>query len=681
MTFGDELYQDFEDLKERPGISMQDVSVDGDLTVSDGDVYITKYLTTLKHLTAVPVDRGTVLGDPLFVVPGMLLDGGERSGEPAVADSLGSSVIAVVGNADSGRRTLALRILDNALRDENQEIFEQKHDWDEPDADLIPSSPGTGYLLDLTGVRDPLGERFHDRLATYAMRARATNTHLVIVATEQVWNGAVVDVRTSPTRVMKMIRPSSLEVARRRIQADKPERTTWLTGNFGLFSGLLKGNEPPAEGVRLARAVLGAKEPQDKEALDRFLGWTNKLTEWFGASDLDASEHRAVQIAAAFLDGAPGRTVLDAADALLAAPEVNWPERQGGPLAGPGGPKRCSQAGLEWTPEGTVSITRQYPGIDQALLRHVWQERPQLVPILTRWLSEISQPKGPAVDCIPRLARSLTALAESQGTEVVLERTHEWLRNGSVRSSRLAVDVLDRLAVDRVLGPEVRKALTLWSKGYSFPERQRAVVEVCGKQLGREYTAVALTRLKYVLNTTRDESVRTAALSVLQVLLRDTDLSARVVKTLVDWTCEKSDTGRQQPSAGAFLDAFTPVGADSPWAHVRALLSTDETHTQAVRELLRDGWRAVWSRPELRKRAGEVLGGWCDAVEDGELAGDAVAEVAKVVFSAEANLMSGELDPLIGRTTPFRTTMRNLLVRAVREASDRQVVPGTHAAA
>ncbi|WP_063726693.1 hypothetical protein [Streptomyces sp. RTd22] len=669
------------------GAAYQRISVDhpsagGDVMVAGRDLTIKNIVSGLAMLRPHPVDRGLILREPLLVPPHMEFGGPVAEPFP-VADPVDASVIALLGREFSGRRTWALSLLDTAMADKNREIFELYPDWEKPDADRLPCESETGYLLNLAGVKEPLDREFHERLAEFAMRAHSTDTLLVVVATPRVWNSTAMNSRTSPVKIMEMDPPSALKVARRRIEAHRehPGRASWLTDESSVFAGLLHGDEPPAEAVRLAHVILRAEGPQDKDALDGFKGWKHKLTDWFGSTDLEAPERRALQIAAAFLDGARARTVLDAADALLADPEIHWPVRQGGPLGGAGGSQRCADAELDYSPDGTVSITKHHPGIDRALLGHVWRERPQLVPVLTRWLSAISQPQGIADTSLPRLAGVLTTLAESEGADVVLGLTQDWLRNGHVRYTQLAVDVLDQLAVNPVLGPEVRKVLAQWAQGTNSPERQLAVAQVCGRRLVREYTSVALTRLKYVLESTwkkkertaEDEKVRAVALTTLKSLLVDPDLSARVLKTLVDWTTpEKNASEKGEFSRTAFLDVFARDDTESSTSPVPVLLTAEAEHGEAVRELLREGWRATWHRPELRERAAAVLGQWCDAAEAGELPGDAVEEVVAVIFSAQADVMGGELDRLIAGTAPFRAQLRTRLFEVVRETAARR---------
>ncbi|WAP55061.1 hypothetical protein [Streptomyces sp. S465] len=690
MTFDSDEPEGFE------GTAVQRISVDRssaerDLVVAGRDVTIKNIVSGLAMLRPRSVDRSRILRQSLFVPPPMRFGGPVPEPFP-VADPNGGSVLALLGKESSGRRTVALDLLDATLGDKDREIFELYPDWDKPDVDRIPCDSHTGYLLNLAGVKEPLDKEFHDRLAEYAMRAHSTDTLLVVVATPRVWNSTAVNSRTSPVRIMELGRPSALEVARRRIEADdeRAGRASWLTDDSSVFAGLLHGDEPPAQAVHLAHVVLRAEGPGDTDALDGFMGWKHKLTDWFGSTDQEAPERRALQIAAAFLDGARARTVLDAADALLADPEIHWPVRHGGPLGGAGGSQRCSDAELDYSSDGTVSITKHHPGIDRALLGHVWRERPQLVPVLTRWLSAISQPQGIADTCLPRLAGVLTTLAESEGADVVLGLTQDWLRNGSVRYTQLAVDVLDQLAVNPVLGAEVRKVLAQWAQGTNTPERQLAVAEVCRRKLAREYTSVALTRLKYVLESTWKkkartpdaEKVRTVALTTLKSLLGDTDLSARVLKTLVDWTTsEKNALEKLEFSRTAFLDVFALDDSESSTSPVHLLLMAEAEHGEAVRELLRQGWQATWHRAQLRERAAEVLGQWCDAAETGELPGDAVEEVVAVIFSAQADVMGGELDRLIAGTAPFRAQLRTRLFHVVRETAARRAASSAHSAA
>lgn len=670
MSYDHGLYQDFggEPPSQQP--SLNNVFAGRDVLIAKHNVHVHNYVEHLAMLRQHPIDRKSLLHEALLVAPAIQPGGPDPTPLP-VSDPVGSSVLALLGHESSGRRTTALHLLDMMLTGPEQKIFELYPDWEEPEVTRIPSDPGTGYVLNLTSVQDPLTTKFHDQLAEFAMRARSTGTSLIIITTARVWNSAGVEVRTSPIRILTTSRPSALSIAQRRIEADPQQRgrAAWLTEPASVFHGLLRGDEPPAEGVRLADIILQAKGSADAEARDRFLGWEHTLTEWFGGTDPRAPERRALQIAAAFLDGSPARTVLDAADALLADPALNWPTRQGGPLAGADDSERCLSAAIDFSANGTVSISGPRPGIDRALLQHVWRRRPQLVPVLTRWISAISKPSGVADGSLHRLADTLTAVAESEGPDAVLNLANEWLLTGKPRHTDLAVDVLDRLAVHPGLGSAVRRKLSSWAEAHSLPHRQRAVVAVCRGRLGQQYTRIALTRLKYVLDKAHDNEVRQAAAVTLQIMIVDPELSARVLSAAVEWAASP-DPGAL--SRTAFLEAFQRAESDRQEDPAYTLLTAEGDRGDATRELLREGWRAVWQRPELRTQASQVLGDWCEAADSGKLPADLVEEIVAVVFAEEADALGDDLDRVIGGPGAFRVRLRQRFVDVVRETATRR---------
>lgn len=669
MTHDENLYQDFGTEPTAPGpttgVEVHDAQAGRDLLIAQRDNNITNYFAGLAHLRPRPVDRSRLLPNDLIVTPSSA-DTGLAPMPFPVGDPLGRSVYALIGPEASGRRTIALNLLDERL-EKDLRIFELLPDWDEPDVARIPCEPHTGYLLNLTDVAEPLGSTFHEQLADYAMRAYDSKTRLVIIASEHVWGTAPEAGPGAPVMMWPITRPPALEITRKLILAQPEERhrAAWLQVGTGVFADLLCGDEPPADAVRLAHIILQAAGPDDLAGRDGFLGWQGQLQQWFGSTDPKAPEKRALQIAAAFLDGCRARTVLDAADALLAMNELNWPVRVGGPLAGADDTQRCAAADVAFTDDGMASISKARPGIDLALLRHVWNKRPQLVPVLTRWLSEISRPSGVADGELVRLAEVLTAIAEWEGPEAVLALIRQWLSSGKQRAD-LAVDLLGRLAVDPVVGARVRKELTGWAKAPKYPERQQAVVAVCQGRLGNEYSSIALTRLKYVLDEATDSEVRTSAIDALRAMLLSDGLAARVLKTIVEWA--ESQNARPG-SRSAFLTMFAGTGL----ASADALLTAEGPEGDAVRRLLRNGWRTLWRNPDLRASAADTLGGWCAAADAGGLPADAVEEITAVVFEeAACDALGDDLDKVIGGNSELRKRLRARYVDVVRETAARR---------
>lgn len=674
MTHEHEFDQEFENVPEPLLPTLHSVSAGRDMLFARRDLYVHNVVSGPALLRPHAVVRGDLLSRELFVPPRQIRHEASPN-TPFVPGAFSAGVIALLGRASSGRRTAALNLLDTVLTDDRQ-IFELFPDWEHPDVACIPDNPGTGYLLNLRGVLEPLSTQFHDQLGEYARRARATGTFLIITATSHVWNGTG-DKQGSPVRIIRADVPAALDIARRRLTADsrRAEKTEWLTMPSSLFSDLLRDDAPPADAVRLAEIILEATGPDHAEARDRFLGWEKKINAWFGSADPEIPERRALQISAAFFDGHSARTVLEAADVLLADPALNWPSPRGGPLAGADSSERCLLADLDFAADGTVSISRLRPGIDRALLQHLWRKRPPLVPVLTRWISTITRPGGLADDCLGRLAEMLLAVAESEGPDVVIDLAYEWVRSGKARHSDLAVDLLDKLAIDPTLGPAVRKELTAWAKAPTRPERQRAVTAVCRGRFGREYTGIALTRLRYVLDKARVSQVKEVATAALQELLVEPELSARVLKTLVEWT-DAQDADAL--SRTAFLDVFaTSPETDRSEGPASLLLTLGGAHGEMVRHLLREGWRGIWQNHALRAEASAVLGSWCDAAGEGTLPTDAVENVVAAIFTEEADALGDDLDRIIGGGGAFRTQLRARFVDVVRETAVRRNNGGT----
>ncbi|MFG3242154.1 hypothetical protein [Streptomyces sp. NPDC048157] len=678
MTHEHEFAEEFENVPDSALPALHSVSIGRDLLFARRDLHVHNVVSGQTMLRQHAVVRGDLLNRNLFVPPGQVVHEAPLERPPLMQGSFGAGAIALLGRAFSGRRTAALNLLDTVLADD-QKIFELFPDWDHPDVTRIPSDPGTGYLLNLRGVLEPLGSQFHNQLDAYARRAHETGTFLVITATSHVWNRSG-DGPNSPVRVITTGVPSALKIAHRRLSSDHkhPERAEWLSKPSGMFSDLLCDDAPPADAVRLAEIVLEANGPDHAEARDRFLGWENQINAWFGHADPEAPEKRALQISAAFFDGCSARTVIEAADALLAEPTLNWPTPRGGPLAGADSSERCLLADLHFAGDGTVSISKLRPGIDRALLQHLWHKRPPLVPVLTNWISAITRPGGLAADCLERLSQILLAVAESEGPGTVIALAHDWLRTGKARHSDLAIDLLDRLAIHPILGPAARKELGVWAKAHTWPERQRAVAAVCKGRLGTEYTSIALTRLRYVLDRARDPQVKDVATAALQELLVDPELSAPVLTSLVEWTGSHEADGLGRPP---FLDVFATPEVDPLRSPAALLLSLDAANGETVRHLLRDGWRGIWRRRDLRAEASAVLGRWCDAASEGILPADAVEDVVAAVFTEEADALGDDLDRIIGGNSSFRTRLRARFVDVVRETAVRRTSGDTDCAA
>ncbi|WP_019436011.1 MULTISPECIES: hypothetical protein [Streptomyces] len=642
----------------------------GDL-LAGFNVTVTKYITQLAHLEPHAISRSGILSSKQFECPAEFDDALQLL-TPGAEDNPGASVLVLVVEPGSGARTTALRLLDELLP-EKAEIYELFPDWDSPDVSRIPREKRCGYLLNLSAEGEALTETFRNGLNEYAALAREQGTYLIVLASARVWGTLITGTvfPTPPLVPLRMGRPNAAGITERwlRTRFDASERIAWLHDD-SLFTNLLSPTTPPHAAVRLAEVIKRADHRKDERAVAAYQGWDEKLKEWFGSSDDAWVPRRALYIATAFLEGAPSRAVLDSADLLLSAEDVGWPPDKGGVLAGPDAKTRCDEAGISFLDDSTISVNHKYPGIAQALLRHVWRTRPQLIPVLTRWLGHISSPKCPGSGHLDRLAAALTALAESEGAGVVLDRVEQWVKEDSQRS--LAVRVLDDLAVHPRIGPSVRDRLSDWSKAPTMPDRQQAVADICRRRFGTEYTRVALNRLRKVLDTSTEAEPGNEAMSSLADLLTAPNSMGRTLAALVGWATAPTPSG----SAFVRLLSLTSDGEQVDTRLVNHLLTQEGARGAAVLGMLRDGWQSTWRRADSRPLAAAALDGWCSAVESGLLPQEPIEAVISAVFEEESsNPLNGDLHRIVGGSSPLRRALLDSYVRSVRGAAARNRTP------
>ena len=656
--------------------TLADITAGRDVNVAR-NLSVTNYMHGLAQLLPHLVSRDTLVPSARFEPP----PGYDTARTHLSRDQHGQRrfhVLALAAEPDCGARSAALTLLGDVLTGQ-ENICELSPDWDTPKVAQLPAARETGYLLNLTGTVDALPADFHEQLAGYAARARATDTILVVLAPRSVWSA-----HAQPASALiadtALGRPDPDRIAARALAAT-PERAAWLKASGSVFAGQLTPGSSPDDAVRLAAVVAKATGPADADALDQYRGWQDKLEKWFGGDDPDAPPQRALQISAVFLDRAPAQVVLDAADALLALPALRWQATPGGPLAGPSAKSRCQGAGLAFNGDGTASLAQKHPGIDRALIAHLWHTRPQLVAPLTVWLNQISTKDGVAAAHREQIAAALTTVAEAEGPSAVLGLLESWLAEDT--RIELAVSLLDDLAVHHVIGPAVRARLRGWASGTTSPQRQQAVAHICARKFGHQYPRTALTRLGYILDARTQPGSLAVARQTLAVLLLDLELAAPTLTSLVGWIPDPGSplTG----GATTLVRLLTIPGHGDPkdtgdhdevLARVHTLLAHPDPVGTAVRTLLAQGLRRSWRHSDIRPVAAAALDSWCTAAEQGELDPATLNEFVTVVLAEEANAFGDDLDRIIGGTGHIRTHLRRQYFQALVERN-RAAVPST----
>ncbi|SDY04083.1 hypothetical protein SAMN05444365_101465 [Micromonospora pattaloongensis] len=627
--------------------------VEGGLAVAGRDNNITTYLTGLRRLRPRPVDPEAVMPENQFVEPGFFASPLREIRSP-IAPNPPVRIVVLRAPEGYGRRSAGLRLLASTTTP-RERLFELLPDWDIPDAESLPQESNSGYLLNLRGVSQPLPNQFYEDLIGYARKLQARGSYLVVTATSSVWTRAWVDGVRHGILVQDIGCPNSVDVVKKYLRARPAvaERASWVDDPSSVFYGVLPENSSPSESVRLAHIIAVADNSKDEEKLDEYRGWRDKLSQWFSGGTEEV-EVRAIRITGSLLNGAPAAVLLDCADQLLLAPEINLPPREGGLLARPDARSRLKPAGISFDAKtGAASLIHDSQG--PAILEYVWKEHTQLSQVLTRWLQEIS--RGSAQGHLEVLASSLSKLAEAVGLTPLLTLAEGWLVEGEEKSIDLVGDLLSDLAVHPIFGSQVRAELTKWASGKREPSRQRAVARAISGEFGRTYPSQALTRAKYLLVSAGTPQVSADAVKAVRGLVGAPDIAVLAVDTIVKWITP-TDGKPAAVETGVFLDVFAPPAENqSDFSPLQVALTRSGQAEQAVRARLVDGWLQVIRQGPQRDSAVPGLLSWRRAAEDDQLPQEAVVDVL-----IQLGRVVGHIDPPVRDVIAPEGKLRGVLI-------------------
>ncbi|MCU7705100.1 hypothetical protein ACGILS_02385 [Streptomyces albidoflavus] len=598
----------------------------GSINTAGRDNNITNYLTGLRHLRPRQADPNKLMPVNRFVSPGDTFDNAAQAVRLHFGGTANVHIVVLLAAEEHGRRSAGLRLL-AATNVPTDRVFELLPDWDEPDVACLPEEHGAGYLLNLRSVTRPLPDAFYSDLITYASALRKAGSCMVIITTKAAWSQARAGGPQTEILVREIERPNPTAVVRKYLDSDEltRDRSGWIDNKESLFHGLLPPDCAPGEAVRLASIIAKAKGMRDSDALDEYQGWESHLsTEWFAGGSQEV-ETRAVRIAGAFLNKVPAEVVLNSADLLLAAPKINFPKPEGGLLARPDAPKRLDPAGMSFdTATGTASLIHESQG--PAILRYLWTKHRQLTDeVLTQWLQDISQ--GPAKKYLDAIAAALTRLAETVGVTPIFELAEGWLRDGGKQHQGLVGDLLSELAVHPVLGSQVRAELATWARGKSRPERQCAVARACSGPFGKTYPSQALTRARYIFDSSGVEESRKEAVNAVRALAVDDDLAPLVADTVVTWSTSAGksiETDRQ-----IFFDVYSvPPSADQVENEPLTVALTKPGEAgEAIRRRLFEAWQHIIQHSADPILAQRVLLNWRAGAEADRLPSGPVVDL------------------------------------------------------
>ncbi|MCP9956071.1 MULTISPECIES: hypothetical protein [Streptomyces] len=511
-----------------------------------------------------------------------------------------SHTLVLCGEAGTGRRTAALHVLLKAGV-HKERIRWLVLDWDQPRTEQIPHTAGHGFILDLTGYSG-LDDDFYTGLGDYQKAAQADEAFLVILTDEGSWNPRTL--ANVPTT--HLVRPPAQQVALAHLRHRAGDRVDWLTSPS--LDTLLTEASQVSDAARLAGLIAEASEDDRDSIKQQFTDWRKHLEDWFTShSSEDDLRERALLMAAALLENTPADIVLEAADKLFE--EVGGVLPPGGALAGRDLRARLHAIHASVVGEECISLDEERHGLAEAVLKYVWQQRPQLRGVLLEWASQLSAPNGIAVRHLGRIADRLVQLSLLPGGSTVQTVMSGWIETGRTGHRQLAIGVLETMALHPDTGPGVRRWLYDWAKQKTVSrELVSAVAEICAGRLGQKYPRIALTRLRVLAS--RDDGLASEAVAdAVRALANVPEQRILVLSEIIQWA-ESPESTTRKAGASTFL-ALTDI-TDTALLPSAQEPAGDPT-AELIDQLFIRGWRAALEEPSTAAEAHARLAEWLDS--------------------------------------------------------------------
>ncbi|NLU79116.1 hypothetical protein HCA58_12160 [Micromonospora sp. HNM0581] len=524
-----------------------------------------------------------------------------------------------------GKHLLGVRLLSDCqerLRQDGRHLnglHYIKMGWQEINAWHLPKEPGSCYLLDLSGSTDePPTLEFGEDLARDADNARYDGVYLVVLATSDVWSECKA---ATHTLTRSFSPPPAREIVRRHLQSkfQVANYEEWLS--VGDIQELISRIESPSEAAELAEEIAknGHRENLTEaaaEVLDKFGSWRKHLSKWFKEhEDVPA---RAAMLAAAVLDPSLPAEIIDARKKLLEI--LKDREAEVAPLAGPGRTGYLELLQAQQV-KNRFSISHQRKGLDEAVIRFVWNEWPQAHPYLQEWLlalaTDVPQPR------VRRIADVTVKAALQAGSTAYMGLVRKIVTDYP-QSWSLALEILDLTVVDPGVGAQVRQRLLGWVTNKD-PDFAALAVEACGRRLGQERPSLALHRICRALSRDPDDKGFLAAEKALVSLGNDEISRRAVLDTVRTWL-------NSQPKTG--LPAFIALTTRSSSFVLSALAS--ETDDESI-AFFKNGWTVAAASTMSRQVLAAALGAFIDTCEEGRVEPGIIAEIVGPLLAESVN--------------------------------------------
>lgn len=531
-------------------------------------------------------------------------------------------IVVLCAAPGSGRRTAAVRLL-RTVTNRPSAFFELDPEWSKPTVRVLPKEQGVGYVLDLSDLPEQPAERLGSDLARHGEDLRNNGSFLVILATPADWYGHW----TEPTLpfTIRLEPPNAKALVAAELRArHRGERAAWLDGTE--FTDIWAANPSARAAWRLADKLTQASGPeQTQTVIDEFGDWHTEVEKLLSQDRTRESDSQLLSIrvmvwAGALLHGAQRRSVINAADDLLA--RLGLARDPANVLTDATTSSRMTAA--EIVSDGDRAYhDKTKDGLPAAILRHLWEEFPTQHDLLRSWAIGIAANRSLPEEDARLAASALLRLAVRRHDRAILDS----LANDLTGHRRwLAVETLTEAAGDAELGRYVRDRLRTWMDARKpLDNRVELVIEICGGAWGTTQPDLALTRLGKAAGHA-DYGSTTLANALRHLALRH---PGRVRKAIGQWLSDQqdrpADANLRHQTLGAFLALISSdEGTD---------LILSETQKLEARSHIIRAWQELLSTNDAVEPAIAQLTRWQERFEHDVIHREDVLDVLADIFT------------------------------------------------
>ena len=530
-------------------------------------------------------------------------------------------IVVLCAAPGSGRRTAAMRLLHTATNPAPT-IFDLDPEWSKPSVRPLPEEAATGYVLDLSDLPERPDGRLGTDLVGHGEDLRKKNSFLVILATPADWYGHWAE-PTLPFTI-RLESPDARALVTAELRAHhRGDRVAWLEEKFG---DIWKANPSARAAWRLASRLIRAFGPEDIPAIVKDFGdWHTEIESLLSedrvrGSDAQLLSTRVIVWAGALLHGGQSRSVIKAADDLLA--RLDFEREPANVLTDATTSSRLEAAKI--TRNGDRALHNEtMEGLPAAILRHLWDEFPTQRDLLRTWAIGIAADRTIPEEDARRVTTALLALAVHRHDRAILDGLASDL-TGPRRV--LAVETLTKAAGDAEFGRYVSNRLRQWVDAKT-PSANKVdlVIEICAGAWGIDQPVLALTRLGKAAGH-KDFGSATVVHAFQQLSLRRPDEVRKAVdQWLSDVESGQADATVRRQTLGAFLALVSSdEGTD--------LVLNDVPARQARLRLVR-AWQKLLSTDAAVKAVDRQLTRWQERFQDNPERRELVLDLLTDIFT------------------------------------------------